>query len=108
MGNLQRQIAAIRQQLAVSTAETIARLKRNESDMDNLKQAVEQVEQAVEHVQVSQRGVRLAIEDQSKAQQAALDQLLELVAGDQAELREDLDQVKERLSRLEQDRPPAA
>lgn len=89
MGNLQRQIAAIRQQLATSTAETLVRFQKVEADVTegvrDLTRRVEALEATVARGFVE---MRQASEDQAKEQQAALDQLLELGAGEELELRE--------------------
>lgn len=101
MSNLKRQVAEIQKRLAVSHAEMIARLKKSETDFEELRTVVERLA-------TGQKELRQAFEDQSNVQQAALEQLLELVAEDQARQDSRLDAVEERVTRLEQDRPPAA
>lgn len=80
MSNLKKQIAAIRQQLAVSTAETVARLKRHEDRIDGVSEAIEGLLKSMGELKVDQVDMRLALEAQAKAQESAMDQLLKLVA----------------------------
>lgn len=62
------------QQLAVSTTETVARFRKVETDMTSRIRALET------HVAEGFQEMRSAAEDLAKVQQAALDQLLDLVA----------------------------
>ncbi|MBX3170792.1 MAG: hypothetical protein KF760_25525 [Candidatus Eremiobacteraeota bacterium] len=78
----------------MSTAETVARLKRPEDRMGELK--------------VDQVDMRLALETQAKAQETAMDQLLELVADHEERLADRMERLEERMARLEKERPPAA
>lgn len=79
-GNLQRQIAGIKQQLAVSTAETVARFRKVETDLTELRKGAEEQASRFRTVEVGMGELRQAVEDESKIQQSALDQLLDLVA----------------------------
>jgi len=129
MGNLQRQIGVIKQQLALSTAETVARLKKVDTDVANLKGSVTHLQESVAQLQQSVAdlqdsvgglqgsvgglqgsvgGLKEALEDQGTVQQAALDQLLDLVVEEQGDLSAWKANVEERLNRLEQKEPPAA
>lgn len=66
MSNLKKQVAAIKQQLAVGTAETVARFKKVETELK-------------EHMTRGFEELRQAIEDHSMVQQSALDKMLDML-----------------------------
>jgi len=102
MSNLKKQVAAIKQQLAVGTAETVARFQKVETDLQyGIKSLQEQMSRGFQEL-------RQAIEDNSMVQQSALDKMLDMMVSDQEDVQSQLAELRQRLARLEQDRPPAA
>jgi len=108
VGNLQRQIAGIKQQLALSPAETVARFRKVEADLTELRKGAEEQATRFRKVEDGMVGLRQAVEDEAKVQQSALDQLLDLVAVEQADLTNWKESVEDRLSKLGYPGPPAA
>lgn len=101
MSNLKKQLAGIKQQLIMSSAETVARFRKVETDMAELRQAAE--EQAKVQLTAIESLIDLVVEHTQEAASKA-----ELEAS-KAELEAQLKGLVHRVTLLEQQsRPPAA